>query len=77
MRAKELTAEQVMDLVEYHEDSAYLYWNSVTSKENNPSENIGIYDKAIDIVDQELVGYEFVEVEYIGNWCRAIWHKIA
>ena len=77
MKTNELTTEKVMNLVEYSEDSAYLYWNSVTSKENDPSENIEVYDKAVDIVDQELIGYEFIEVEYIGDGCRAIWHKIS
>ena len=76
---KELTDEQVMALVEYHEDSAYLDWNAVTSKFNDPSENIEVYDRAFEIADQELqfAGYEFIEVEYIGDGCRAVWHKIS
>lgn len=73
----ELTDEQVMNLVEYYEDSAYLSSKSVESNYNNAEENAEVFEKAIDVVDQELIGYEFIEVEYIGDGCRAIWHKIS
>lgn len=77
MKANELTDEQVMALVKYHEDSAYLDWSDVTSKHNNPTENVEVYDKAFKIADQELqfIGYEFIDVEYIGDSYRAVWHK--
>ena len=74
---KELTDEQVMALVEYYEDSAYLSSKSVESNYNNAEENAEVFEKAIDVVDQELIGYEFIEVEYCGNYYRAIWHKIS
>lgn len=74
---KELTDEQVMNLVEYYEDSAYLSSKSVESNYNNAEENAEVFEKAIDVVDQELIGYEFIEVEYCGNYYRAIWHKIS
>jgi hypothetical protein len=74
---KELTDEQVMDLVEYYEDSAYLRSKSVESNYNNAEENAEVFEKAIDVVDQELIGYEFIEVENCGNYYRAIWHKIS
>jgi hypothetical protein len=73
----ELTDEQVMNLVEYYEDSAYLRSKSVESNYNNTEENAEVFEKAIDVVDQELIGYEFIEVEYIGDGYRAIWHKIS
>ena len=73
----ELTDEQVMALVEYYEDSAYLRSKSVESNYNNAEENTEVFEKAIDVVDQELIGYEFIEVEYIGDGYRAIWHKIS
>jgi hypothetical protein len=73
----ELTDEQVMNLVEYYEDSAYLSSKSVESNYNNAEENAEVFEKAIDVVDQELIGYEFIEVEYIGDGCRAVWHKIS
>ena len=75
MRTAELTTEKVMSLVKYYEDSAYLDWDDVTSKHNDPTENVKVYEKAVDIADQELTGYKFIEIEYIGDWCRAIWHK--
>ena len=74
---KELTDEQVMNLVEYYEDSAYLSSKSVESNYNNAEENAEVFEKAIDVVDQELIGYEFIEVEYIGDGYRAVWHKIS
>lgn len=77
MKTKELTTEKVMNMVEYYEDSAYLSSKSVTSNYNNPEENTEVFEKAIDIADQELIGYEFIEVENCGNYCRAIWHKIS
>lgn len=73
----ELTDEQVMNLVEYYEDSAYLSSKSVESNYNNAEENAEVFEKAIDVVDQKLIGYEFIEVEYIGDGYRAIWHKIS
>ena len=73
----ELTDEQVMNLVEYYEDSAYLSSKSVESNYNNAEENAEVFEKAIDVVDQELIGYEFIEVEYIGDGYRAVWHKIS
>ena len=73
----ELTDEQVMALVEYYEDSAYLSSKSVESNYNNAEENAEVFEKAIDVVDQELIGYEFIEVEYIGDGYRAVWHKIS
>jgi hypothetical protein len=72
----ELTDEQVMNLVEYYEDSAYLSSKSVESNYNNAEENAEVFEKAIDVVDQELIGYKFIEVEYIGDGYRAVWHKI-
>jgi hypothetical protein len=76
---KELTDEQVMNLVEYHEDAAYLSAKSVASEYNDPEENTEVFEKAIEIADQELqfIGYEFIEVENCGNYYRAVWHKIS
>lgn len=76
MKTAELTTEKVMNLVEYYEDSAYLDSRSVASKCNDPEENTEVFEKAVDIVDQELLWYEFIEVENCGNYCRAIWHKV-
>jgi hypothetical protein len=77
MKTNELTTEKVMNLVEYYEDSVYLSSKSVTSNYNNPEENTEVFEKSIDIADQELIGYEFIEVENCGNYYRAIWHKIS
>ena len=75
MRTAELTTEKVMSLVKYYEDSAYLDSRSVTSRDNDPYENDEVYNRAVEIADQELVGYEYIENEDCGSWCRAIWHK--
>jgi hypothetical protein len=77
MKTNELTTEKVMNLVEYYEDSAYLRFKFATSKCNDPGENIEMFKKALDIADQELIGYEFIRVENYGDYYRAIWHKIS
>jgi len=77
MKTNELTTEKVMSLVKYYEDSAYLDSRSVTSRDNDPCENDEVYNKAVEIADEALIGYEYIEDEDCGNYCRAIWHKIS
>ncbi|MDD4700498.1 MAG: hypothetical protein PHV07_09665 [Oscillospiraceae bacterium] len=77
MKTNELPTEKVMSLVKYYDYSAYLDSRSVTSNYNDPEENTEVFEKAFDVVDQELIGYEFIEVENCGNYYRAIWHKIS
>lgn len=75
MKTNELTVEKVMSLVKYIEDAAYLDSRSVASRDNFPYENEEVYNKAVEIADEELIGYKYIEEEDCGNYWRAIWHK--
>lgn len=76
MKAIDLTTENVMNEVYYQNDSAYLNSSDLKCDENESYENDELFNTAIEIADQELQGYEFIEIEYCGNYSRAIWHKI-
>ena len=76
MKTVELTTKNVMDLLEYFQDTAFIDWEAIASKDNTPDENLGAYLKAVEIANQELVGidYELVEVKGCSSYCSAIWH---
>jgi len=74
MKKNELTSKNVMELVEYYQDTAFIDWNAVVSKDNNPSENLEVYLKAVEIANGELIDYELVEVKGSDNYCSAIWN---
>ena len=76
MRTNELTSKNVMELVEYFQDTAFIDWEAVASKENTPEENLEVYLKAVEIANDELIyfDYELVEVKGSGNYCSAIWN---
>ena len=76
MKTDDLTTKNVMSEVYYQNDSAYLNSNDITSKENESYENDELFNAAVEVADQELEGYELIEIEDCGNYSRAIWHKI-
>jgi hypothetical protein len=76
MKKNELTTEKVMNLVEYYQNTAFIDWEAIASKDNTPEENLEVYLKAVEIANQELIGidYELVEVEGSNSYCSAIWN---
>lgn len=76
MKTENLTSENVKVEIYYFKDSAYLDSDSFVSSENNHYENDDVFNEAIKIADQELTGYELIEIEGHGKGSRAIWHKI-
>lgn len=76
MKTENLTSENVKVEIYYFKDSAYLDSDSFVSSENDSSENDDVFNEAIKIADEELTGYELIEVEAHGKGSRAIWHKI-
>jgi hypothetical protein len=75
MKKNELTSKNVMELVEYFQDTAFIDWEAVASRENTPEENLEVYLKAVEIANDELVGidYKLEEVEGSSSYCSAIW----
>jgi hypothetical protein len=77
MKTENLTSENVKVEIYYFKDSAYLDSDSFVSSENDSSENNDVFNEAIKLADEELTGYELIEVEAYDKGSRAIWHKIA
>ena len=75
MKEKELTTEKVMTEIYYQNNSAYLESDSFTSSDNELNENDEVFNLAVAIADQELEGFEFIEIESHGKGSRAIWHS--
>lgn len=76
MKTENLTTENVKSEIYYFNNSAYLESDSFVSSENDPSENDDVFNEAIKIAEEELTGYEFIEIESHGKGIRAIWHKL-
>lgn len=77
MKTEKVTSENVKVEIYYFKDSAYLDSDIFVSSENDPSENDDVFNEAIKLADEELFGYELIEIEPHGKGLRGIWHKIA
>lgn len=79
-KMKNLTANQIENLISYHNNSAYASTKEITEvaeeviEEGEELENVE--NEIQNQLDQELIGFEYIECENQGSFKRHIWHKI-
>jgi len=76
---KNLSANQIENLISYYNASAYASTNEITEVANEIFE-VGDELSEVEVeiqsqIEQKLIGYEYIECENQGSFHRHIWHK--
>ena len=76
---KNLSANQIENLISYYNASAYASTNEIQEVANElleEGDELSEVEAEIQSqIEQQLIGYEYIECENQGSFHRHIWHK--